>query len=158
VAETWIVNASPLISLDRAGVLHLLSEVGRDIVVPPAVVAEVGKGPKPLTPAQLGPHRIVTIAAIHPIVAAWDLGLGESEVLSLAASTQGDVVALVDDRAARRCATALGVRTRGTLHVVLESKRLGIIPAVAPVIDRLRAAGLYLSEQVVSDALKIAAE
>jgi predicted nucleic acid-binding protein len=41
---------------------------------------------------------------------------------------------------------------------VLEGKRAGLIPAVAPVIERLRASGLYLSEKVVREALKIAGE
>jgi predicted nucleic acid-binding protein len=89
VAETWIVNASPLISLDRAGAIHLLAQVGREIVIPSAVITEVGRGAKPLTTAQLGPHKIVAVAAIHPLVAAWDLGFGESEVLSLAATIKG---------------------------------------------------------------------
>jgi predicted nucleic acid-binding protein len=158
VAETWVVNASPLISLDRIGSLHLLTELGREVVVPGAVLAEIGKGPKPIAAGQIGPHKSVATVALHPIVAAWDLGSGESDVLSWAALSAG-AIAILDDRAARRCAAALSIPTRGTLHVVLEAKkRAGLVSIVGPLIHRLRASGLFLSDAVVRDALRIAGE
>lgn len=52
----------------------------------------------------------VPIEEIAPDVAAWDLGKGESEVLSLAVKNP-DCAAIIDDRAARRCAQTLGVIT-----------------------------------------------
>ncbi|HEY8925914.1 MAG TPA: DUF3368 domain-containing protein [Polyangia bacterium] len=97
------------------------------------------------------------VPAIHPVVAAWDLGTGESEVISWAAGATG-ATAIVDDRAARRCAATLGIPTRGTLHVVLEAKRAGLISAVAPLIEGLRVAGLFLSDAVVQSALAAANE
>jgi predicted nucleic acid-binding protein len=157
VAETWVTNASPLISLDRIGSLHLVGQLGREIVVPAAVLAEVGKGPKPLTKEQIAPHKSVDNVTVHPIVAAWDLGSGESQVLSWATTSPG-AIAILDDRAARRCAAALGVATHGTLHVLLEAKRAGLIPVVAPLIERLRTSGLFLSDSLVRAVLKSAGE
>ncbi|HCA96836.1 MAG TPA: DUF3368 domain-containing protein, partial [Cyanobacteria bacterium UBA9226] len=42
------------------------------------------------------------ISDVAPEVAAWDLGKGESAVLSFALKNSG-FVAIIDDRAARRC-------------------------------------------------------
>lgn len=157
MAEIWIVNASPLISLARIGHTHLLSALAAEVLVPEGVITEVGRGPQPLGPADLGKHRVVHVQEIHPTVAAWDLGLGEGEVLSLAAATVG-ARAILDDGAARRCAGALNVPVRGTLGVVLEAKRAGLVPAVAPLIEALRSTGLFLSDSLVQRALALAGE
>jgi len=157
MAELWVVDASPLISLDRIGSLDLLARLGHELVVPASVLAEVARGPNPIAPDQIGAHRAVSVPTIHPVVAAWDLGIGESEVLSWALSTAGST-AILDDRAARRCAATLSIPTRGTLHVVIEAKRSGVIPAVAPLIDRLRNGGLFLSDALVRSALAAAGE
>jgi predicted nucleic acid-binding protein len=119
MAEIWVVNASPLISLDRSGSLDLLPRLGRELVIPAGVLAEIARGPSPIAPVQVGAHRAVSVPIIHPVVAAWDLGTGESEVLSWAASNVGST-AVLDDRAARRCAATLNVPTRGTLYIVIE--------------------------------------
>lgn len=155
--DVWVVNASPLIALDRIGHVHLLSLLATDVVLPRAVMSEIGVGPRPLGSVDLGRHRVVAVEAIHPMVAAWDLGAGESQVVTWAVSQPG-CVAVLDDRAARRCATALGVPTIGTLRVLLFAKRAGLIPLVAPLIDRLRQTGVYLSDAVVEHALKVADE
>jgi predicted nucleic acid-binding protein len=157
VPDTWVVNASPLIALDAIGSIHLLAPLAAEIVLPGAVIAEVGAGPRPLAPAQLGRHRSVTVDTIHPVVAAWDLGAGESQVVSWAAAQLGSV-AVLDDRAARRCATALGVPTVGTLRILLEAKSAGLVPVVAPLIEGLRRAGIFLSDSVIANALTIAGE
>ncbi len=39
--ECWIVNASPLILLGKAGLIDMLSRVAGEIVVPQAVVKEI---------------------------------------------------------------------------------------------------------------------
>jgi predicted nucleic acid-binding protein len=127
------------------------------VVVPNAVVAEIGTGPKALLAAQIGTHRLVTVPAIHPVVAAWDLGAGESEVVTWAASTIG-AVAVIDDRAARNCAAALSVRTKGTLRVLLEVKDASLLPAIRPLVDGLRAGGLFLSDALVERVLRLAGE
>ena len=93
--------------------------------------------------------------------AGWDLGRGESEVLTWAASqrrSQRQALAILDDLAARRCATSLGIEPHGTLFVLLEAKKAGIVPAVAPLIELVRAKGLFVSDSLVAKILRCAGE
>lgn len=54
------------------------------------------------------------------------------EMRLAAAISTGDCLAIVDDRAARRCGVALGITTLGTGGVLLLAKRRGLILEVAP--------------------------
>jgi predicted nucleic acid-binding protein len=44
LSETWIVNASPIISLATAGYLDLLDSLAAHVIVPDAVASEVLAG------------------------------------------------------------------------------------------------------------------
>lgn len=79
---------------------------------------------------------------------AWNLGSGESEVLSYALNHPG-VRAMVDDAAARRCARTEGIPI-GTGGAIVLAKRRGLIPTVSSSIEALRDAGLCLSDDLVS--------
>jgi predicted nucleic acid-binding protein len=48
---------------------------------------------------------------------AWDLGAGETAVLSYALANSG-WTAVVDDNAARKCARSFAISAKGTLAVV----------------------------------------
>ena len=63
-------------------------------------------------------------------------------------------IAVIDDLAARRCAAAMSIPVRGTLGLVLTAKRKGRIDLARPVLESLRQAGMYLSDQVLEEALK----
>ena len=56
---------------------------------------------------------VVPTPSIDERIQAWDLGLGESSVLTWGYTHQGTEI-IIDDLAARRCATALGIPFRGT--------------------------------------------
>ncbi|MGD1703232.1 DUF3368 domain-containing protein [Dapis sp. BLCC M229] len=86
---------------------------------------------------------------IIPEIAAWDLGMGESEVLSLALNTPNFAV-IIDDRAARRCARTFGIATIGTGGILILAKQRGIIPLVSPRIESLLDAGLWLSDNLIN--------
>ena len=45
VSDIWVVNATPLIVLAKAALLHLLSDSCRELLVPEAVVADALAGP-----------------------------------------------------------------------------------------------------------------
>jgi predicted nucleic acid-binding protein len=85
-------------------------------------------------------------------VTAFGLGDGETAVLAYALDNPGSGV-ILDDRAARNAAAALGIPNQGTLAVVVFAKTLGLIPAARPVIEQLRHLGMYLSDQVMNRAL-----
>ncbi len=87
----------------------------------------------------------------------WDLGAGESAVLTWGYVNPGTEV-IVDDLAARRCAAALGIPVRGTLGLVLTAKQQGILPAARPVLEQLRLSGMYLSDRVMNQALVLVGE
>ena len=42
--ERWVVNASPIILLGKAGVVHLLPKLCGELVVPEGVLSEVASG------------------------------------------------------------------------------------------------------------------
>ncbi|GAG57371.1 unnamed protein product [marine sediment metagenome] len=62
---------------------------------------------------------------INPLVANWNLGQGESEVITLA--IEEGSTAVLDDLQARKCATVLNVKLMGTLGLLLLSKRKGVV-------------------------------
>ena len=100
--------------------------------------------------------RVIDVT-VSAVVQAWDLGPGESAVLSWAHQVPG-TEAIVDDLAARRCARVLGVAVRGTLGLVLLAKRRGRIPLARPVIETLRRDGMYRADAIIGEALALVGE
>ncbi len=73
-------------------------------------------------------------------------------MLTYALANPGSGV-IVDDLRARKCAAALGIPYQGTIGVVIHAKQQGCIPAARPVVERLRQEGMYLSDQLMNQAL-----
>jgi predicted nucleic acid-binding protein len=65
---------------------------------------------------------------------------------------------LVDERAARRAAGALGLGVIGTLGVLLAAKRKRLITEVRPLVDELLRQGFWVSPRLVRGALLAAGE
>ncbi|GAB4286513.1 MAG: DUF3368 domain-containing protein [Oscillatoriaceae cyanobacterium] len=150
--ERVVINASPLIVLFKSKQADLLPQLFSEIIVPAGVWHEV-TATKIDTASQQLPQvpwvRLVEIASIAPEVLAWDLGQGESEVLSCALKTP-DCAAVIDDRAARKCAQSFGILTIGTGRLLILAKQRGLIDSVSERLQSLRDAGLYLSDNLVN--------
>jgi len=80
---------------------------------------------------------------IHPLIATWDLGRGESEVLTLAMQRTTAVV-VMDDLQARKCSKLFKIPLVGSLGLVVMAKRAGHIQAAKPEFEKLIKAGLRL--------------
>ncbi|MEA5617603.1 DUF3368 domain-containing protein [Cronbergia sp. UHCC 0137] len=156
-----IINSSPLIVLFKSQQAELLPQLFREILVPEGVFQEVTQGRKnDIASRQLSTVswiQRVAIDSIEPEVAAWDLGQGESQVLSLALKNSG-YAAIVDDRAARRCGRSLSIITMGTGGLLILAKKRGLISSISPRIEALRDAGLWLSDNIVNILKKEAGE
>lgn len=146
-----IVNASPLIVLFKSQQAELLPQLFPEILVPEAVWSEIlAAGTEDVAAQQLPKvswAQKVRVETISTQVSAWDLGKGESAVLSLAL-TLPDCRVIIDDRAARRCAKTHGIATLGTGGVLILAKRRGLISSVSSRLQALRDAGLWLSEDL----------
>jgi len=161
VPDSAVVNASPLIFLSKAGLLHFLQLAGNRVIVPAAVAMEIRQREKsdPTVQAleQTQWLEIVETPPVPSLIQAWDLGPGEASVLAYAYDRQG-TAAVMDDLAGRRCAEALKIPVNGTLGLVLIAKKRGLIPAARPVLETLRNAGMYLSDRVIDRALMFVGE
>lgn len=156
MARRWLANASPLILFGKVDHAALLVELCDELTIPETVVREVSVRPEGKRAIdELASTPGVRLAGDRPVpesIARWDLGPGESQVLTTTASTQ-DARSVLDDRAARRCAASLDLPVIGTVGVVLRAKHLGAIAAARPLLDRLGAEGLYISRELVEQAL-----
>ena len=152
-SDRVVVNASPLIVLFKANLARLLPRVFTEVLVPGAVWDEViTGGPKDMAARGLLTidwAKRVEVATVDPAILAWNLGQGESEVLSVALNHSG-YRAVIDDAAARRCARTIQVPMLGTGGVLVLAKRRGLIPSVESSLQELRDAGLWLSDEIVS--------
>ncbi len=141
-----MINSSPLIVLLKSQQAQLIPQLFTEILVPSGVFEEITAKDDVASTQLLNISWIqrVEVNTIAPVVAAWDLGKGESQVLSLALKNS-DCAAIVDDRAARRCGQALSINTLGTGGLLILAKRRGLIPSISPGIQALRDAVLWLS-------------
>ena len=156
-----VVDATPLITLGRAGLFDLIRLAGEPIVVPAAVAVEIdrrGHGdPVVMALRSADWLTIVAEAPVPPMLAHFDLGAGETAVMAWALAHPG-CIAVIDDLTARRRAAALGISVRGTLSLIIETKRRGLVERIAPTIEHVRRAGFYVSDRLVEDILRRAGE
>ncbi|WP_447972739.1 DUF3368 domain-containing protein [Nitrospira sp. Kam-Ns4a] len=156
-----IWNTSPIQYLYQLGLLHILPALARPITVPPAVLEEINVGRKlglnlPDLAALdwITTRRPVSFAAL-PL--ATDLGPGEAEVLALTPETK-DAIAVLDDALACQVAETLRLPLTGTLGLMLDAKRHGLIPTVGPFLEQLDALGFRLASRTRAAVLKLAGE
>jgi predicted nucleic acid-binding protein len=137
-----ISNTSPLQYLHQPGLLHILPALTGCIIIPPAVLQKIAAGqaqgislPEPTHLDWIMVRRPASIAVL-PLASG--LGPGETECLALAIEST-DAVVLLDDALARQTAVTCDIRHRGTLGVLLDVKRVGLVPTIIPLRDALHA-------------------
>lgn len=139
MCDTWVVDASPLILYARIDQLNLLSDLSSRIIVPSIVMTEVQKG----LPRDECAKSAIDWATTYrreniPVpdsVEHWDLGPGETQVISFC--LQHDCFAILDDRMARRCVKAHGLKMTGSLGVILMARKQGLISSARPWVYKL---------------------
>ena len=90
---------------------------------------------------------------IIPSIAAWDMGLGESEVLCHALE-MGNAGVILDDLQARKCARLYNIPLKGSIGVILWAKKEGIIDKLKPHFDNLVTAGIRIDENLMKELLR----
>lgn len=162
MGNLWVCNTSPLILLHRIGRLELLTTLCEKLVIPKGVIDEVLYHRRDVTTwNMLFSSRKVEVLqdaiAIEESIAGWDLGRGESEVLSWAVN-HPEYEAILDDLDARRCARSFNVLLRGTVGIILLAKKRNHISKAAPLIESLINGGLRCDLKWVKDALELVGE
>ncbi len=79
--------------------------------------------------------------------------MGERAVISFAAANSG-FVAVLDDLEARTITHRLGIKTLGTVVVVLRLKKAGLISEAKPYLQQIRKVGGYMSDELFREALR----
>lgn len=156
-----IVNTSPLLYLHQVNCLELLPQLYGTITVLPAVLQELeigklqGVDVPEVNSIEWIQIRSVVSAAI--ILAVIDLGQGEAEVIALGLENP-DSLLIFDDSLARRIADLYRLKYTGTLGVLVKAKQAGYLSAVAPVITMLRSKGMWLTDKIINDVLRLSGE
>lgn len=156
-----IVNTSPLLYLHQVGYLELLQQLYSKILTPPAVIQELAVGKNQgINIPDINTFEWISITpvkSISLIPAVIDLGQGEAEVLALGLENPGSLL-IFDDQLARRIANIYQLKYTGTLGVLVKAKKLGYLSSVAPVIATLRQQGMWLTDNIINDVLRLAGE
>jgi len=111
-----------------------------ELIVPPAVVEELKAGQEmgvELPEINDFPWIIVRPPESQKVIPLISyLGAGEASVLALALEIEDSIV-ILDDNLARQTAQSLHIPRTGTLGLLIDAKRAGIIKEVGPVLDQL---------------------
>jgi len=161
VSESWVINASPVILLAKAGLMERVSSLAETFVVPQPVADEIfsvrgenaavrrlkGKGKPFIRPA---------VAELTELSGP-EIGPGERAVISWAAAHRG-FIAVLDDHEARVIAQRLGVKILGTIGILLRLKKAGLISEVKPHLLQIKKTGGYICDELFREAIRRAGE
>ena len=151
-----MADSTPLIALSIVGKLGLLRDMFNEVMVPSSVFQEVvesGKG-------KIGSKEVSEASwikvmnpegrgEIPPILAGLDRG--ELDVILLAREVKADLV-LIDEKAGRKVAKALGLKVKGTLGLLLFACKKGFMEAeeAEEVLTKLNNSSIRISNRLMT--------
>lgn len=155
-----LVDTSAVQYLHQLGLLDVLRALYGRVTIAGAVADELVRGRAnghdlpdlgtlPWLAIERGPVALVDLAT--------GLGAGERELLALARADPGALLVL-DDGPARHEARRLGLRVTGTLGVLLRAKQVGLVPLVAPLLERREDLGFRVDPPLMAEVLGLAGE
>lgn len=147
--EPLVLDASPLIGLDKLGLLDPLRPILESGLVPQTVAHEV-------SPRLVLPSWLTVRAVTHPPDPALDrfrLDAGEREVVTLALETGVSIVA-IDERRGRAAAVAMGLIPIGIAGILLAAAIADLLEDLEAHLRRLAGLGLFVSDAVIEETLR----
>lgn len=147
-----VADSGPLIVFARVGRLDLLHQVVGELIIPEAVYQEVairGEGRPGAAEVAQGAwiqRRRVSNRALLDALPPY-LQEGQREAIILAQEL--GLALLIDERQGRREALGRGIRVLGSLRVLAEAKREGLITWVRPLLETMRSSGYRIAERAV---------
>jgi predicted nucleic acid-binding protein len=158
-----VADTSVLLNLCCVGHDHLLPALFREVHIPTAVHAEfIRLASRSSRFRGLAVPTWVTVSSVvavpDTVSACLGLDAGETEALALALQIRADAV-LLDEAAARNAAVQLHLAFIGIAGILLRAKAQCLIPAVRPVLERLRTdANFWLTVAFEANVLRLAGE
>ena len=154
-----VADASALIALSACDCLHLLDALFGNVIVPEAVYVEVVVTNKPqslrLQSYLQGKVRPVNMDRFVYLDAFADAG--ETQAMLLYKEVAADYL-LIDDRRGRKVAHINQIKTVGSMGVLLQAKRSGLISQVEPLLAKITASPVFISAGLIQTVLELAGE
>ena len=154
--ETAVLDAAPLIHLNRIDSLNLLS-IFNSLIIPKKVHEEISAGE---TPSELEKHEYEIVEAEDKKVFE-KLDEGETSALSIAQEMGDEIVFLTDDLDARQKAKELGIEVHGSIGVIAANFRNGNLEfdeAVTAMKLLQTETDLFVTDAVVEQGIKLLEE
>ena len=159
-----VADTGPIIGLAKIGQVSLLKKMATEVLIPPIVHKElygkIGFESNQIDQALSDFLRVVDLGSLEINVdePPANLGEGEKQSIFLAFSLKKDVLLLIDDRAGRQAADYLNIPKIGLVGILLLAKKRGLLENVGSLLQELRVAGYWLSDEVIAVARKLAEE
>lgn len=154
-----IADASALMAIAACDSLLLLDALFGEVLAPEAVFLEVTADTKPqsdrLRDYLQDKVRSVNMQNFVYLDAYADAG--ETQAMLLFKELSADYQ-LIDDKRGRKVAKINQIKTVGSLGVLLQAKRVGLITNVASLIDKISASPIYISDSLIQSVLELAGE
>lgn len=154
-----VADASALIALSACDSLTLLDSLFGQVWVPEAVFNEVAVADKPQA-TRLQHYlqgKVRTVDLQHFVFLDAFADAGETAAMLLYKEMAADYL-LIDDKRGRKVAKINQIRTIGSLGVLLQAKRVGLIPTVAPLLQQIAASPVFLGADLLQTVLDLAGE
>lgn len=149
--EVVISDTSCLILLKKIDELELLNLCYKNVLVTDVIAREFGEPlPDWVLVKKVQDQNVQ--AALHQLV-----DLGEASAFALALETPHSVL-IVDDRTARKVAKSLNLKATGTLGVLIQAKKRGLIASVRPILVKIAATDFRISQKIIDSVLALAGE
>lgn len=147
-----ICDNSALSALAEAGLIELLHSYFGNIVIPEAVRSEAVHPGAPVALRQwlsVTPNWLSIVADPHcNLDETTGLGPGEAAAITLAWQVREQSLLILDERRGRTVATSLGLRFTGTVAILGDSAKEGLVD-FDDAISRLRRTGFHVADVVV---------
>lgn len=150
-----VADSSPLIVLIQIGHIEVLPALFGQVVVPPAVLAELRSPHRPPEVRRfclrLPPWLVEKApAVIEPIPS---LHAGETAAISLAKELQADLL-LIDEKAGRRAASDRNIPLTGTIGVLEFAAEQNLLELEAA-FEKVKQTDFWISRQLLDQRLEL---
>ncbi len=145
-----VTNTSPLLALDRIGLIELIPRLFSAILRPESVRKEIQEG------LEFGyQNRLLedtdwlkTVEDPPEMMLRKELGAGETSAIALAVRIKADWI-LLDDLAARLVAEELGLHVMGTLGILIAARSKGMIQSAYESAKDLKTVGFRVTDALL---------